>query len=37
VTEPDPGPRRWWRIYVLVILDLALCILLMRIFTKAFS
>lgn len=37
MTEPPPVLGRWSRLYALVILDLALCILLFRLFCRAFS
>lgn len=36
MTEPPPVLGRWWRLYALVILDLALCIALMAAFTRFF-
>ena len=37
MTEPPPILGRWSRLYALVLLDLVLCILLMRLFGRAFS
>lgn len=37
MNEPPPVLGRWWRLYALVLLDLALCILLLRVFGRAFT
>jgi len=37
VNGPPPVLGRWSRLYALVLLNLALCILLFRLFGKAFS
>jgi hypothetical protein len=37
VTEPPPILGRWSRLYALVLLELALCIALFRLFGRAFS
>jgi hypothetical protein len=37
MNEPPPILGRWGRLYALVILDLALCIVLFRIFAGRFS
>jgi len=37
VREPPPILGRWSRLYALVLLDLALCILLFRLFSRVFS
>lgn len=35
--EPPPVLGRWSRIYTLVLVELALCILLFRVFGRVFS
>jgi hypothetical protein len=37
VNEPPPVLGTWPRLYALVLLNLALCILLLRLFGKVFS
>jgi len=37
MNEPPPILGRWSRLYVLVLLDLVLCILAFRLFARHFS
>jgi hypothetical protein len=37
MNEGPPILGRWWRLYGLVILNLLLCILLFRLFSKVFA
>jgi hypothetical protein len=37
MAEEGPVTRRWGWLYALVLLELALCIVLLRVFARAFS